>query len=501
MKVAFVTPELQTLVQRTNLAAVAEALARAMRREGADTRVFLPWSTDLKREALTELAHVASLPVADGRGPDGARPPVTLQVYRAALADLPVYLIDHSELFRSRAPYSDSSGPYPDNWRRYALFARAVLECLPEIEFEPDVIHCVDWTTGLLPLIHQVDYVARELDHPAARAGTYFAIHNLAMQGTFEREILPLIGVPHTYFRHVAGVELHGKVNFLKAGAEFATIIGTHSPSHAQKLQQVDRGYGLEETFRRRSKELVGITNGIDYQAWDPSNDPVLPASFSARDRDMNGKKKAKALLQGKLGLDSGPRTPLAACIGRWDADGGVDLLVEILTPALERGIELVVMGAGSAEVQQRLKTLESTFLGRFKVIEGYHVGTAHLLMGAADILLLPFHYQPSNSLFAIGMRYGVLPIVYAKSGLEDVVIDVHASQRYGLGFHFDPYTGDGLLSGIDAALKMYKNPTLWKQIARRCMVRDYSWSATAQEHLKAYRRVTRRSKARLEAE
>ncbi|MBM3975744.1 MAG: glycogen synthase [Planctomycetes bacterium] len=511
LKVAVVTPELQSLVLRTNLAGVAESLAAALRAQGADARVFLPLHKGLELSKLQQVQPVAELSVKDGRAKDGQQPIQRFKVLQGRLPlakgatgnarELPVYLFDQPVLFGTRQPYSGEEGPYPDNWRRYALFSRAVLESLPALGFEPEVIHCLDWTTGLLPLFHQVEYVERELDHPAARAGTFFGIHNLALQGVFEREILPHVGIPHSYFRSVRGVELAGKVNYLKAGAEFATIIGTHSPTHAQKIQQRDRGYGLEEVFHRRSKELIGITNGIDYQAWDPSNDPALPAAFSARDRELAGKKKCKAVLQQKLGLDTGARTPLACCIGRWDADGGIDLLAEILTPILERGLELVVMGTGSPEIQQRLKTMEGTFMGRCRVIDGYQVNVAHLVMAGSDLLVLPSHYQPSNPLFAIGLRYGVAPVLYARSGLEDIVPDFATNPRQGLGFHFENYSGDGLLSGIDNALKAYKSPATWKTLSRRCLAKDFSWASTADEYLKLYRRVTRRAKARQEAE
>ena len=274
-------------------------------------------------------------------------------------------------------------------------------------------------------------------------------------------------------------------------------MIGTHSASHALKIQEKDRGYGLEETFQRRKKELVGITNGIDYHSWDPSTDPVLPATYSAADKDLTGKRRCKARLQETLKLDSGPRTPVACSVGRWDADSGFDLLAEILTEVLERGVELVVMGTGQPDIQQRLQTMEGTFMGRCRVVDGYHPRSAHLIMAGSDILLLPSHYQPSNSLFAVAMRYGAAPLVYSHSGLEDAVVDVLKNPDEGTGFHFEPYTSDGLMVGIEAAVKHYKNASNWKAMIKRCLAQDFSWESTAGEYLKAYRRVTRRTRGR----
>ena len=492
MKVAFVTPEYGPLVRRTNLAGVSESLSTALREAGADCRVFLPHSLEVS-EAAEDLPRreVAKVRVRGDRGP------VTFSIEEIVVGDVPIYVFREPRLFGIRHPYGDENGPYQDNWRRYSMFSKAVLESLAPLDFAADVFHCLDWTSGLLPVYQQLNYAEKRPDHPAARAGTWFGIHNLAMQGPFEREILPKIGIPHEYFKTVGGLELAGKVNFLKAGAEYATVLGTHSPTHALRIQERDRGYGMEEVFRRRKKELVGITNGIDYDIWNPASDPLLPASFSATDKELAGKRKCKQALQASLKLDNGPRTPVACSIGRWDADSGFDLLSEILNHVLERNVELIVMGQGPADITQRLKTLESSFIGRLRVVENYQPSTAHLIMGGSDMLLLPAHYQPSNPLFAIAMRYGVAPLVYAGGGLDGSVVDAVKDPKQGTGFHFEPYSADGLMEGVNAAIGLYRDAAAWKALQRRCLAQDYSWSATAAEYLKAYRRVTRRVRSK----
>lgn len=484
------TPEMGDLVRRTSLAELSERLPRAILRNGKDVRVFLPATVDIPAEVQDRAIPRGTVQVRDGDRK------TLFRVVEVRSDGLTVYLFQHDAFFAERHPYGDEEGPYPDNWRRYAAFARAVLESLETLAFAADVIHCVDWTTGLIPLLHRIEYVEPGRDHPATRAGTWFGVHNLAMQGVFEREILPLCGLPHRVFQHVDGLELGGKVNFVKAGCEFATIIGTHSPGHAARIQEQDRGYGLEETFARRTKELVGITSGIDYAAWDPATDQLLPQTYSKSDKDLAGKRKCKAMLQTNLGLDTGPRTPVAAMIGRFDADSGFDLVAEVLTSILERNLEIVLMGAGQPEIAKRFKTMESTFTGRCRVLDGYDPGSAHVVMGGADLLLLPSHYAPGNALCAIGMRYGVVPIIYEQSGLDDYVIDVVANPKKGTGIMFSHYTGEGLLAGIDAARKVYRDAATWKKLAARCLAQDFSWENTAAEYLKAYRRVTRRVRA-----
>ena len=479
-------------MRATSLAEVSESLARSLRQEGADIRVFLPWTADLNTAPLAEVEHVGEVRVRDGQGKQA------LQIHTGLLGDLPVVLIDHPQLLRNRRPYGGEEGPYPDNWRRYALYSRGVLESLPLLGFEPEILHCMDWTTGLIPLLRETEYATKQPDHPAAKAGCFFSVHNLALQGTFEREILPHIGVPHRLFQHVRGIELAGKVNYLKAGCEFATILAVNSPSQVVRIQGTDRGYGLEDTFRRRHKELVGITNGVDYRAWDPSNDPLLPQTFSSRDRELVGKRKCKASLQAAMGLDNGARILLAAVIGRFDADSGFDLLAEVMTQILERNVEVVLMGSGKHDLLERVRTMETTFAGRCRLIEGYNASAAHTLLGGADLLIQPSHFHSSNSLVAIGMRYGVAPLIYVQSGLEDTVIDYERDKRRGTGFTFSKYTGEGLLEGVDVARKAYKDAAEWRTVAHHCLKQDFSWQASAREYLKAYRRVTRRTKSQV---
>ena len=253
------------------------------------------------------------------------------------------------------------------------------------------------------------------------------------------------------------------------------------------------------------------MTNGIDSSTWDPGSAELLAQTFSAGgnhaaggaspSKDFPGKRRCKAALQDLLKLDRGPRTPIVGVIGRFDADSGCDLLAEIMTDVLERNFEVVMMGSGQAEILERIRTIESTFMGRCRLIDGYHVQVAHQLLAGIDMLALPSHYQPSNALCAIGMRYGAVPVVYAHSGLDDTVTDLARDPAAGTGFFFRNYSGAGLREALDDARLAYKSAATWKETVRRCLQLDFSWQATATNYLKAYRRVTRRVKAQLEEE
>ena len=488
LKVAFVTPELQSLVRRTNLAEIAEYLPRSLVEAGAQVVVCIPHHAEIELDSLTRVETVGSVEVLDDEST------VSVGIVRGLLDDLPIILFEHEDLFTGRHPYGEESGPYADNWRRYSVFCRAVLASFKLLGFIPDVIHGFDWTAGLIPVLHQLA-VEEDKEHELARAGTFFAIHNMAMQGSYERSILPKIGLPHSLFQAIEGVELGGKVNFLKAGSEFSTIIGASTPAVAEQFISHDRGDGLDETFRRRPKEIVGVLGGVNYGAWDPLNDPLLPASFSAG--SPNGKKRCKAQLQATLKLDNGPRTPIIGVIGRFDRDSGFDILAEALTPILERNVELVMMGPGQVNIIERMQTVEQTFSGRCRVIDSYDLRTAHVLLAGADILLLPAHYQPSNFLPAIAMRYGVVPIAYAGAGLVDSIVDMGADPTKGTGYFFSQYTTDSMLESIDDARTLYKKAGEWSELLERCLAADFSWNQSASNYLKAYRRVTRRVRGR----
>jgi starch synthase len=491
LKIAFVTPEFQSLVRRTNLAEIAEALPLSLAAAGHDARVILPHSKDLKVELIRDLRDVGSVEVSDGDGT------IQLTVKEGNYGKLTIILIEHPELFGERFPYGDEEGPYADNWRRYSIFARAVLETLGLLSFKADVIHCFDWTTGLIPVYRDLEYVHQKPNHPASKAGIYFALQNLAMQGTFERDILPKIGIPPELFRHVEGVALDGRVNFLKAGAEFATMIGTHSASNATRIQDLDCGYGLESTFSRRKKELLGISNGIDYSAWDPETDEYIHSKYSGQtEATMAGKKRCKAHLQSSYRLDKGPRTPIVAVIGRFDAESGFDIVAEVLTQLLERNFEVVMMGQGQESIIDRVRTVEATFTGRCRLIEGFQADAAHQCLAGSDIVILPSHFLSSMSLCAIGMRYGTVPLVYDHAGVDDIVVDYERDKKKGTAFTFKNYSGTGLLEAADLARTTYKSVPDWAELTQRCMSQDFSWKHCGDEYVKAYRRVTRRVRA-----
>jgi len=495
LKIAFVTPEFQSLVRRTNLAEIAEALPLSLAAAGHDIRVILPRSKELRTDLIQDLQEVGSIEVADGES-------VTeVNIAQGTYGQLTIVLIGHPKYFNERYPYGDDEGPYADNWRRYSVFARAVLETVGLIAFKADVLHCFDWTTGLIPVYRELEYVQQKPTHPAARAGVFFALQNLAMQGTFEREILPKIGIPLELFRHIDGVALDGRVNFLKAGAEFATIIGTHSSSQAKRIQNLDCGYGLESTFSRRKKELLGISSGIDYSAWDPETDDYIHSKFSGKsEADMAGKRRCKAHLQATYRLDKGPRTPVISVIGRFDAESGFDIVAEVLTQLLERNFEVVMMGQGQDTIIERVRTVEATFAGRCRLIEGFQADAAHQALAGSDMVILPSHFLSSMSLCAIGMRYGAVPILYSHAGADDIIVDHGQNPKKSTAFTFRSFNGPGLLEAADLARSVYKSAKDWSELTMRCMSQDFSWKHCGDEYIKAYRRVTRRVRAKRDA-
>ena len=486
MKIAFATPELHSLVRRTQLSEIAEQLPRTLQALGHEVRIFLPHSKDLDSVSLGPLEESALLRIRDGQG----RTPVTIRT--GYVAGLTIHLIDHEHLFRSRHPYGDENGPYADNWRRFAIFSRAVLDGFGPLAFTPDVIHCFDWTTGLIPLVQQLEY--KDRDHPAAKPGTFFAVQNLAMQGSFERAILPKIGLPHEYFRAIEGVELGSRVNYLKAGAEFATLVGARPPA------EPSASWTRIAATARRTRSAAARTTSSGSRTASTTGPGTLRTTRSSLRTTASRTRRSRASASARprsrrMKLENGPRTPLLAVIGRFDADSGFEILAESLTPILERGVQVVLMGPGPSEIIERLHMIEQTFVGRCRVVEGYDVTTAHTLLAAADMLLLPGHYHATNALAAIAMRYGVVPMAYAHSGLEDTLVDLTASPKKGTGLLFDSYEAASLEDAIDRGRAVYKKATDWRVVAKRCMEQDFSWAESGREYVKAYKKVVKLTK------
>jgi starch synthase len=484
------------------LADVAGALPPALARRGLQCAVILPLYRACRSGVapLEPTSHVFSVPIT-GRSVPG-------RLWRSALpdGDVPVWLVENAGYFERDDPQEgrgiyQTTGPdgtprdYPDNCERYVFFCRAVLEAIRLTGFWPQVLHANDWQTGLIPVYLREMY-DHLWDHPLAlhyrRVATLFTIHNIAYQGIFWDLDMPLTGLDWKLFNSQQ-LEFYGHLNFLKAGLVFSDLISTVSPTYAREIQTPYYGYGLQGVLIERQDRLCGIVNGADYRAWDPATDRHLPAHYDAEHLEP-GKAVCKAELQRAQALAMEPRAPLLGVVARLVEQKGIDLILEAAPDFLNRGAQLVLLGAGDPSYHRRLEDLRQRFPDRVRLTFGFNEPLAHRIEAGADMFLMPSFYEPSGLNQLYSMRYGTPPVVRATGGLADTVTDTTPetlAAGTATGFRFAAYGGHALRETVARAIDLYHNdPAAWRQVMLNGMRQDWSWDRSAAEYEKLYRRL-----------
>ncbi len=389
----------------------------------------------------------------------------------------PVLFLDCPPLYIRPGLYGDATGDYPDNAVRFAVLCRAALEVARHV-FRPDLIHCHDWQTGLIPVYLKTTFAN---DPTFFDIRTLFTIHNLGYRGIFARSALAQIGLDADLFRPDR-MEFWGDISFLKAGLVYSDAIATVSPSYAQEIQTPEYGNGLDGLLRDRSADLSGILNGVDYRHWDPETDHFLAANYSSE--NLDGKKICKRELLREFGL---PQTamdrPLIGIVSRLTVQKGADLIAEVAGPLFREDVSLVVLGSGEAGYESLFRQIAEANPKRAGVFLGYDEGLAHRIEAGADMFLMPSRYEPCGLNQIYSLRYGTVPIVRATGGLDDTIEE-------GTGFKFGEYSGEALIGGIRAACRAYRKRGSWTETMRRGMAKDFSWDASARQYSDLYTRL-----------
>lgn len=479
MRVLQVSAELYPWVKSGGLGDVAAGLPPALAALGADVRLVVPGFAGFA-DAFQDMPTVAQLST-----------PFAPEQIRLALARLPgaggrAYLIDHPAFYdRPGSPYAAPDGrDWPDNHRRFGLlgWVAAALAGGADRGWRPDILHCHDWHAGLAPA-----YLAAAAPE-GGRAPTVFTIHNLAYLGLFPAAIFAELALPPDFFA-VEGVEFYGQVSFLKAGLFYADRLTTVSPTYAREIQTAAFGCGLDGLLRRRAAVLTGILNGVDPQIWDPRHDPVLPRAYGVKDA-APGKREAKAALQHRLGLDQEPAAPLYGVVSRLTPQKGLDLLLAIVPELVAGGGQLALLGSGDADLERGFAAAAQAHGGRVAAALGYDEGLAHLIIGGADVVLVPSRFEPCGLTQLYALRYGTLPLVRRVGGLADTVVDATPAtlaDASATGFAFDEETPQALLAALGRASAVVRRPDLRRQMMRQAMTRDFSWRAAARRYLALY--------------
>jgi starch synthase len=479
MRVLHVTAELYPWVKSGGLGDVAAALPPAQAALGVDTRLLLPGFSGFL-DAFDEITDVVRLLT-----------PFAPERVRVACGRLPgterhVYLVDYPPFYdRPGNPYSaPDGGDWPDNHRRFGLFSwiAAVLARGADRTWRPDILHCHDWHGGLAPAYLAASPSAQE------RAVSVLTIHNLAYRGVFSPAVYPQLGLPPEFFS-IDGAEFYGQVSFLKAGIFFADHLTTVSPTYAREIQTPDYGWGLDGLLRTRTAELTGILNGVDPQVWDPRHDPNLPRLYGVDDAPA-GKRAAKAELRSRLSLADNPDMPLYGVVSRLTPQKGLDLLLATVPGLTASGGQLALLGSGDADLEQGFAAAASANAGQVATALGYDEGLAHLIIGAADVVVMPSRFEPCGLTQLYALRYGTLPLVRRVGGLADTVVDASAvslADGSATGFAFDGLNPPALLEAISRAAEIMHQPRIWQRMIERAMTRDFSWNVAARRYLALY--------------
>lgn len=479
MRVFLTASEAVPYSKTGGLADVCGALPKALKRIGADIHVILPRYTGMtfRHGDVVNQTNgwqiMSDLAVPFGGGIKYA------SVWEDWLDDTPFYFIDFPEYFARGYIYG--SGDFEAE--RFGFFSRAAIELMKRLGTPPDLVHCNDWQTGLIPAYLNSVYRS---DPFFSRTATFFSIHNLAYQGIFNPNLLPHLGLGFDVFEY--GMEFHGQASAMKSGIFFSTAISTVSRKYADEIQTPEFGNRLDGLLRSRRNDLIGILNGVDYHEWNPAHDPYLAAHFSADHPE--GKRECKRDLLRKYQLPEELDRPLVAIITRLTTQKGIDLLANAIWRILDTGAMFVLLGSGAQSYEDYFQHVRDTRPQQMGVYFGYNTALAHQIEAGADLYVMPSAYEPCGLNQMYSLKYGTVPIVRGVGGLDDTITNYERNTRQGNGFKFYDYSIDRIVEKFYEALLLFDDKESWRQIQRNGMLADFSWDRSAREYLNSYYQV-----------
>ena len=482
MNILFAASEAFPFIKTGGLGDVVHSLPIALNRLGDDVRLVLP----AYRDVLASVDSLKELGYWDLPGAGVTHRVRVLQAHHDGLADY-LYLIDVPSLFdRAGNPYVHSDGfNWPDNAERFTVFSRAVAQLakgIPGTDWQPDVVHCHDWQTGLVPAF-------LSMHHP--RPKTVYTIHNLAYDGHFSFEDFTALALPPEWWSPEY-VEFYGGLSMLKAGMVFSDQVTTVSPTYAREICTPEYGYRFEGVLQHLGDKLSGILNGIDLDSWNPKTDPHLSHKYSVEGAWVKAKLANKNALLTKAGLTK-TKAPLLGFIGRLVEQKGVDLIIEMLAKLFSTtDAVMIILGSGDADFEKELTKLAEEYPSRLYVHIGYSEALAHQVEAGCDVFLMPSRFEPCGLNQMYSLRYGTPPVVNFTGGLADTVTDATAmalKDKEANGFVFHDVNADALLAAIKRALTLYKKPKQWQQICETAMQQELGWESSANKYQALYRK------------
>lgn len=477
MKVLFAASEAHPFIKTGGLGDVMGALPKSLINLDIDARVVIPKYKNIKDELKQKLQFVKWFTVSVGWRNQYCG------VFQYDHDGVIYYFIDNEYYFNRDGLYG-----YFDDGERFAFFNRAVLELIKEIDWQPDLINCNDWQTGMIPVLLNLEY-KKDLFYSKIR--TIFSIHNLLFKGSFSPNILPeLFGYDYMPLAN-GSVELDGAVSFLKGGLNYCDQITTVSNTYAEEIKTPQYGEGLDGLLRCRSCYLMGIVNGIDYEEFNPQEDKFIFKNFDLE--TIEDKVKNKLALQKELGLPQKENTPMIGLISRLTHQKGCDLIVNIIDRLLQRDIQLVILGTGDYWYEETFKNLQYRYPDKVSANIKFDNTLAHKIYAATDMFLMPSLFEPCGLGQLIALRYASIPIVRETGGLKDTITPYNKYNGKGNGFGFKNFNSNELMQIVEYALTIYNDEKAWNNIIRQAMNSDNSWEKSAMQYKLLYEGVINR--------
>ena len=476
-KILYISSEAFPLIKTGGLGDVAGSLPAALLKQSQDVRLLLP----AYPEVLSKITRSKVLASSSYYNQ-----PVEIIETRLPGSKVVVWLLDCPTIFnRSGGPYTDAHGqPWDDNALRFAIFCHAAVDVSLnklQLNWQPDVVHCNDWQSGLVPAL---------LSLQTKRPATVFTIHNLAYQGMFDQQTFTDLHLPAELW-HMNGLEYYNQLSFIKGGLAYADKISTVSPTYAIEILQPEFGYGLDGLLKNRSKDLSGILNGIDESYWNPGTDNYLKQKYNRRSLDKKSLNKTE--LQKELNLPVDKSTPMMGMVSRLVEQKGLDIILQTLEALLSMPVQLVILGTGETHYEILLLEWAQKYPDKLKVIIGYDESLAHQIEAASDIYMMPSTFEPCGLNQLYSLRYGTLPIVTQVGGLADTVTDAskeNIENKTANGFVLTKKSPADFLDTAKRALDLYRKPELWRQLQITAMSSDFSWQTSAEHYISLYQQA-----------
>ena len=475
MNILMVASECVPFVKVGGLADVVGALPKYLKKLGHDVRIILPKyrAIDGKKYKLQSLPQLLKVQVGNETEKFRLKQGVTED-------GIIVYFIENTRYFNRPGIYGENGYDYGDNRERYIFFCRAALEAVKAVMFRPDIIHCHDWQTGLIPAYLKTNF---RNDGFFWNTASVYTIHNIAYQGSFEAATVEVAGFSWEDFT-TDKLEFYNNVNFMKCGIGMADAVSTVSPTYALEIKEFN-GRGMEIVLNSRNDDIYGILNGIDYSYWNPETDGFLPENYSKK--NFAGKKICKAELQKACGFDVDENAYLFGCVSRLDNQKGFDIIIDAMYRLQNENMQFVILGSGDSVIQHTLQEAQRLMPKKVKAFFEYNEPLSHKIYAGCDAYMMPSTFEPCGLSQLIALKYGTIPIVNRTGGLSDTIEYYNHFEKKGNGFVFNITYGENFVQTILKSEKIFRNKDDWDSLVQNAFNSDFSWNRSVEEYQTMY--------------